>query len=268
MPRTLVIEEAGSCHDGNFQKALSLVDVAADAGADAVKLQYWSDPDQLADRRRVPEYYREIYRKYTVPLFWLEYIAELCKSRDIAFALTAYLPQDVDTIAKYASILKIASFEAEAADIVAAYRPYRHRTDKQIIVSLGMGASRSLWLTEPTRNLKFLRCVSAYPAPHESLELSRLQSHLYDGLSDHTSPLLTYTGALAVAAGAEVIEAHVKLPTTNVENPDAPHAMTPLQFIEYVRNIRFAEQCVGDTPHLLEPLECEMAMAQYRVRST
>jgi sialic acid synthase SpsE len=122
-------------------------------------------------------------------------------------------------------------------------------------------------------NTKHLLCVSAYPAPVEALNLHRLRpchdsSGLccevrYDGFSDHTTPHLTVTGALAVAAGAQIIEAHVKAFTTDPKNPDAPHAMHPGQFAEYVTNIRLAETCLAGTEVQRE--KAERAMSAYRV---
>jgi N,N'-diacetyllegionaminate synthase len=264
-----VIAEGGSCHDGEFHKALALVDAAATSGADAFKAQYWSDPDQLADRRRVPPRYRDIYHRYAIPEQWLADLSARCVERRIKFACTAYLPQDVATIARYTRVLKVASFEAEAPDMVEAMRPYRQPLGYLVIVSLGMGASRLQWLeTGRVASIKFLRCVSAYPAPCDALNLALLRSNTYDGLSDHTDPSLTWTGALATAAGAQLIEAHLRVPETITVNPDAPHAMTPRQFAEYVRHIRFAETCLGTDTNALAPLPCETEMAAYRVRTT
>src|SRR5436190_12700439 len=93
--KTLVIAEAGSCHDRNLQKAFALIDAAADAGADVCKFQWWSNPEKLADRRRVPDGYRQIYRRYAFPAFWLGMMKSRCVDRGIEFMCTAYLPEDV-----------------------------------------------------------------------------------------------------------------------------------------------------------------------------
>ena len=272
MTRTFVIAEAGSCHDGNFGKALHLVLAAAECGADAVKFQFWSDADALADRRRVPQHYRETYRRYQVPLVWLESLKAECDLRGLEFMCSTYLPQDVATVAPFVKRFKVASFEAEDAAFVAAHAPFME--SRELIVSLGMGANpgtalRAIaWVDE----VKFLHCVSAYPAPVDSLNLIRLRRNddepaaAFYGFSDHSDPALTWTGAMAVAAGAGIIEAHLRLEGTDASNPDAPHAMVPRQFADYVRHIRFAEVCVGEsTDHRAHP--CESEMAQYRVRS-
>lgn len=267
MARTFVIAEIGSCHDGELVSARALVQMAAACGADAVKAQFWSDPDRLADRRRVPAHYRDIYRRYRMPVSWLPILKAEADAAGIEFLCTAYLPEDVAVVAPYVTRFKVASFEAGAADLREAHRPF---SDRQVVVSLGMGGSQHAgkW-SQDTSRVRFLHCVSAYPAPVVALHLGTLRAGarhgLIHGFSDHTDPALTWTGALAVAAGAEIIEAHLRLEDTDPENPDAPHAMTPQQFDSYVRHIRFAEACLGDGRAGMQP--CEAEMAQYRVRS-
>jgi sialic acid synthase SpsE len=113
----------------------------------------------------------------------------------------------------------------------------------------------------------FLHCVSAYPTPVEQLNLAVLRETddhcaIWSGLSDHTTHPLV--GALAVAAGARIIEAHLKLDDTDPQNPDAPHARTPTAFADYVRNIRFAKAVMGDGVKRVMPSEA--AMLPYRVQ--
>ncbi len=264
-----VIAEAGSCHDGDFCKAQELVDIAQYAGADAVKFQFWSNPDRLADRRRVPEEYRAIYRRYRLHYRWLEWLSEQAAEitrglKPIEFMATTYLPEDVATVAPFVKRFKVASFEAEDPAFLRAHVPYlEHR---QLIISCGMGArigggdgitTPASWLVD----IKRLHCVSAYPAPAAEMNLAALKR--CDGLSDHSRH--PWMGALAVAAGAEIIEAHLRLDDTDRENPDYATAFAPAEFAEYVRNVRFAEAAMGDGVKRLQP--SEEPMAAYRVRS-
>lgn len=271
MSKTYVIAEAGSCHDGDFSKAHRLIEAARDAKADAVKFQYWSDPHALADRRRVPEHYRDIYRRYQVPQSWLGTLRQIAKHERLDFMCTAFLPKDVFELASKVDHFKIASFEAEALDLLDAHLPFirKEDSDRMVIVSLGMGAhipsmpwadaDLRLWL----KALRVLHCVSAYPAPADALNLRNMK--FAHGFSDHSDPALTWTGSLAVAAGAKIVEAHLRLYETDPKNPDAPHAMTPEQFNNYVRHIRFAESCLGEVTYAAHAAEAEMA--QYKVRS-
>jgi len=269
---TYVIAEAGCCHDGDLAKALGLAQAAADVGASAVKYQFWSDPDALADRRRVPSRYREIYRRYRVPAEWLRRLAAEASARRIDFMCTTYLPGDIATVAPFVRTFKVASFEAADAEFIRAHGAYLKDRTRDIIISLGMGAQRPSITIVCGWRCAYLLCVSAYPAPVGALNLARLhcgddddEAASYDGFSDHSDPALTWTGALAVAAGARIVEAHLRLDGTDLLNPDAPHAMLPRQFADYVRHIRFAERCLGSSDAGMQP--CETEMAQYRVRS-
>jgi sialic acid synthase SpsE len=271
---TLVIVEAGSCHDGDLERMLWLVNAAAYAHANVFKVQFWSDPDVLADRRRVPAVYREIYRRYRMPVEWFPAVRARCRDLGLALGVSTYLPQDVAVVDPFTDVFKVASFEADAQDLLRAIDATRGA--RPLVISLGLGASR--WSLRSRPHTSYLRCVTAYPAPVEDLHLAQLYPchdgeglcdcpHL-DGLSDHTDPALTWTGALAVAAGAEIVEAHLRLVETDPQNPDAPHAMVPDQFRAYVQHIRFAEVCRGDGGEESRVLPCEQPLAAYKVRTT
>jgi len=270
---TFVIAEAGSTHDGSVRKALDLVEAARDAGCDAVKFQWWSDPDRLGDRRRVPDAYREIYYRYQVPLDWLELLRETALARTeptmgrrpLAFLCTAYLPEDVHVVEPFVEQMKIASFEAGDADFV-------HRnvfTGKPVLISAGMLSAddprlehlRLVRESHPGR-VQLLHCISSYPAPLDAMHLAALSALGFDGLSDHSRQLLT--GAVAVGAGARIIEAHLRLPTTSPQNPDFATAFHPEEFAAYVRNIRVADALMGSSERPLQA--CEREMAAYRVQ--
>lgn len=269
---TYVIAEAGSCHDGQFDQARRLVDAAVEAGCSAVKFQFWSDADRLADRRRVPDVYRVIYARYRMPARWLAWLSALAVDRDLDFLCTAYLPEDVAVVAPYVRHFKVASFEAEARDLIAAHVPIfdedeARERQRRLFVSLGMGArpavAEAALGSRHSGRLWCLHCVSAYSAPLDALNLRRIVADELDGFSDHSDPALMWTGALAVAAGARVLEAHLKLNDTDPTNPDAPHAMVPAQFARYVRWAREAEQALGSG--MPGEHEAEREMAQYRV---
>jgi N,N'-diacetyllegionaminate synthase len=250
-----VIAEIGSCHDGSLDQALELIQTAKDCGANIVKAQYWSSAARMAQRRKAPEY-EAIYRRYQVPETWLPVLAAEAKRVGLVFACSSYLPEDVDTVARHAEILKISSFEANDRALLMAHVPYCG--SKRIIVSMGLNASmQPQSVLAP--HIERLHCVTAYPAPLGSLALGWLHD-MYAGYSDHSGDIRV--GGWAVAAGARIIEAHLRLDETNNENPDAgPHALCPVAFDAYIREIRDVEQALcGD------PTQAEAAMARYAVR--
>lgn len=252
---TFVIAEAGSCHDGVFEKAIDLINVARDSGANACKFQYWSSALRLAERRRAEKYF-PIYDRYQIPASWLPRLAGACQARGLEFMCTAYLPEDIAVVAPHVQRFKIASFEANDDAFVQAHIPYR----KRIIISTGMNA---VPLQGPL--IDRLHCVSAYPTPvyEANLAAIRLEGYgdAYQGFSDHTTCI--YAGAFAVCAGASIVEVHIKLETTDPKNPDAPTALCPVQFDHYVQMIRLAEQMLGTGEKRMMP--CEAPMVQYRV---
>lgn len=264
---TYVIADIGACHDGEATKMDLAIMAAADAGADAIKFQWTSRPYRMARRRgrALEDGYGDVYARYLAwPSDWHAGLAGQCRDAGIDYMCTAFLPEDVATVAPHVASFKVASFEADDAALLEAHVPFRR---KRVIVSTGMlddrgaasvaGLARAFGLDAP-----LLHCVSAYPCPHGELGLAIMRHGRYAGLSDHTRPELTWTGALAAAAGARIVEAHLRLDGTDAANPDFPHAMAPGQFGDYVRNIRFAEACVGDGRRASA---CEDAMRRYRV---
>jgi sialic acid synthase SpsE len=295
---TYIIADIGANHDGQYARMLEAIDEAKHAGCSACKFQWVSDPVRMAKRRgqAYADGYAEVYAKYLVwPSKWHEELAAHCRRRGIDYMCTVFLPEDVSVVAPYVARFKVASFEAGDTAFLAAHSPYLKRvavstgmmSEDEIGQALNIDAWPDAYNNDGRRGLApsgkriggyrelridVLHCVSSYPTEAGSLQLSVLRTTrdesdverwTYAGFSDHSDPALTWTGALAVAAGAEIIEAHLRLDGTDQGNPDYQHAMTPAQFAEYVRNIRFAEQALGDGEKRLQP--CETAMAKYRV---
>lgn len=274
--RTYVIAECGSCHDMSLDKALALVEEAAKAGASAAKFQYWSDGALLARRRHAPEL-TDVYTRYALPANWLPVLETHCTEHKIQFACTSYLPQDVYAVAEHAHVLKVSSFEAQAPDLLAAHIPFGI-AGRRIIVSLGMGSRHTSeickYLRQPVRAAQqnidwrpqLLLCLSAYPAAADELNLWRLSLHDYDGFSDHLPPWFEQSGAYAVMAGARVLERHLRLDDTAPDNPDFRHAMPPVAFARYVKNVQIAETMLGTKDTVFAgPAPCEEPMLRYRV---
>lgn len=281
--KTVVIAEVGSCHDNSFERAMALIAKAADAGAAYAKFQYWSSASRLAARRRAPQL-REAYEKYQLPTSWLAPLAARCHGSGMKFACSTFLPEDVDTVAQYADLMKIASLEANDPELLVAHQKHL-RAGKPIAVSLGAGADtvpikhylvglpREVPVTAQEGVLLF-HCVSGYPTPLDQLQLGRLRVEwdwprsrqhsgpYFNGLSDHSPSSVTLTGALGVALGVTHVERHVRLEDTSASNPDYSHAMTPSGFIRYCLDISYAESACG-TATDVQP--CEQGLLKHRV---
>lgn len=275
--RTYVIAEIGSCHEGDIERAKRLIRFAKTAGADCAKMQFWSDGDRLARRRNAPEL-AETYRAGRIEREWIRALSEYAKLEvGIEFGCSTYLPEDVWFVAEHCDVLKVASFEAEDRELLTAHRN-AIAAGKSVVISLGMQGRKDV-SQDCLRGLgcsrvSYLHCVSAYPAPAGELGLSCLRDRWhekpsqYDGFSDHTAhPDADLVGAIAVAAGAKIVERHVKLHDTPDSNPDAPHSSWPSQFAAYVKAIRFAEVALyGKDLMEVRDRPSEESSKQYRVR--
>jgi sialic acid synthase SpsE len=257
--RTLVIAEPGCTAEGDFDRMVRSVDAAADAGADAFKAQWVSDVERMVQRRHAPEY-RQAYRWLNFPVAWHARLREVCATRGLEYGCTSYLPEDVATVNHFVDFHKISSFEAMDRGLIGA----AVNTRKRVFVSTGMQDDTFFdycWGLHAT--IELLHCTSNYPTPLDSINLAAMAPPFgpLRGLSDHSRHVLT--GAVAVGAGARVIEAHLRLEDTDRNNPDYAVAFSPKEFAEYVRNIRLAEALMGSSVKQVQP--CEEPMLRYRV---
>jgi len=251
---TFIIAEAGSTHEQSLDRAYSLAVVARDAGADAVKYQYWSSPAHMRERRHVEG--KTAYLKGSLKKEWLDYLHDEVWELGIEFMCTVYLPEDIPVIAPYVKRFKVASFESADREFIEAHRKY----GKELIVSTGMGQN---WGDDHIWGDSRLHCVSAYPCPPEQANIAAVHTGGFAGYSDHTHDILT--GALAVAAGARILEVHFRLDDTDPASPDYATALPPGQLKDYISLVRKAELMMGDGIKRPQPAEAEMM--KYRVKA-
>ncbi len=265
-----VIAEIGVNHNGDLDTALRLVDAAANAGADAVKLQIFS-PETLttalaptARYQRDAATQRELLTSLTLSIDALHTIRKHCAARNVAFLATPFSPTDVDTLAELEpSAVKIASTDVDNTLLIAAacelYRP--------LIVSTGAALEREVEVGVDTLQSRaafarttLLHCVSAYPTPTEHLNLRRMAAlaQKFDapvGFSDHSTS--EAAGAWAVLAGAVLLEKHITLDRT-AAGPDHAASLDPDAFARYVANVRAVTQALGDGAIPFQPIEADV----------
>ena len=245
----LVIAEIGSSHDNDLSKAKRLIDAAKECGAYIAKGQWTSSGEKLAARRGVGKEAAAMYTHYLQkPISWLEALKSHCDSIGIEWACTSYLIEDIPVVAKFVKRFKVSAYESKWNEFVQAHDKWTFGSppSHQLIISRN---------DSPIPGDTCLYCVSKYPTALEDLHLGHevWEGPLFDacegyaGLSDHTANVLT--GAAAVAAGARIVEAHIRLPDTALDNPDFPHSLccnpahpSANEFGEYVQNIRTVER--------------------------
>ena len=261
MRRPFIVAELSCNHNGSLERALRVVDAAADAGADGIKLQTWSteamvvDPDyEMADGPWAGRNLRALYREAQTPWLWHQPIFNHARFRGLIPFST---PFDTDALAflereQQCEIYKIASFELVDVHLIKAVA----KTGKPMIISTGMATFEEIgraWFTafyHGCRDITLLKCTSAYPTPASSVNLAamqRLQKAFQTdttsvGISDHTMG-----SAVAVAAtvlGATVIEKHLTLSRAD-GGPDAGFSMEPDEFAQMVKDCRTAADAIG-----------------------
>ena len=254
MTKTFIIAEAGANHNRNFDQAISLIDVAKESGADSVKFQTYSSetlyskftPD-FANYKNLPKLIKDI----EIPREWQSDLKRYCDENNIEFMSTPFDERAVDELVSIGvKRLKIAGFEStdlRFVDMVCSAK-------LPIIVSIGIGANIKLIDTilniasnRGVNDVTFLHCNNAYPTPPSDVNMNTIQEMSMDvryktGFSDHTTS--PFTPALAIAAGAKVIEKHFTL-SKFLKGPDHPFALEPHELKIMVEHIRYAEKCMG-----------------------
>jgi len=253
---TFVIAEAGSNHNGDLELAKELVDVAADAGADAVKFQTFRAEDLYVEDSGAVDYLNddrsiyEIIESMEMPYDWIPELHEYCRDRGIFFMSTPFDERSADELEEYVPAWKVASYTSSHHPFLR----YLADTDKPIIMSTGAHEmdeiEESVEVLEDAGadELVLLQCVAAYPTPLEDinvrvLETLRDEFETPTGLSDHTLDPMTAPSA-AVALGASVVEKHFTLDKT-MEGPDHEFALEPDQVDRMVKAIRNTESSLG-----------------------
>ena len=261
MNKTLIIAEAGVNHNGDFQLAKKLVDVAASAGADFVKFQSFK-ADKLVTRSAVKADYQKanysdgdnsqynMLKKLEMPEQWHYDLIDYCKVKGIKFLSTGFDNESIDFLDSLGSPL----FKVPSGELTnKTYLQNIARKGKPMIISTGMAtldeieAALNICSSEglSLEQITVLHCNTEYPTPMEDVNLLAMttmakQLNVRIGYSDHT--LGIEVAIAAVALGAQVIEKHFTL-DRNMEGPDHKASLEPAeleQMISSIRNIELA----------------------------
>lgn len=261
LDKVFVVAELSANHNGSVERAESIIRAAADAGAQAVKLQTYT-----ADTLTIPcdnSYFRikgtlwegrtlhDLYREAHTPWEWTPRLIALTHDLGMDCFSSPFDATAVDFLEQCGvSRYKVASFEIVDIPLLKKIAS----TGKPVIVSTGMASLAEI--DEAVRTLRengageltLLKCTSAYPALPEDANL-RTIPHLAQafrcpvGLSDHT--LGSAVAVAAVSLGACMIEKHVTL-SRSAGGPDSAFSMEPEEFKAMVRDIRTVEKALGN----------------------
>jgi N-acetylneuraminate synthase len=255
-----VIAELSGNHNGDIQRALALIDAAAEAGAEAVKLQTYTadtitiDHDGpgfrleggLWDGRTLHDLYSEAFTPYE----WHEALFARARQRGLICFSSPFDETAVELLEGLdAPAFKIASFEAIDLPLIARAA----RSGKPLIISTGMTSPEEIGRAVRSARAAgaggvcLLHCVSAYPATFAEANLTMIPRLAADygcvvGLSDHTPG--TAAAVAAIALGARVIEKHFTLARAE-GGPDAAFSLEPAELKALVHDCRAAFDALG-----------------------
>jgi N-acetylneuraminate synthase len=258
----LIIAEMSGNHNGSLDRALEIVEMAAKAGAHALKLQTYtadtmtidlsereffiSDPNSLWNGTSLYQLYQQAH----TPWAWHKPIFDRCRERGMIGFSSAFDATAVDFLEMLGvPCYKIASFENIDIPLVRKIAA----TGKPMIISTGLASVAELAATVDAareagaRDLILLKCTSAYPASPQNSNLSTIphMRALFDcqvGLSDHTMGIGAAVAATAV--GAVAIEKHVTLRRAD-GGVDSAFSLEPDELAALVTETARAAEAMG-----------------------
>jgi len=275
--RVFVIAEMGINHHGSVEKAMQMIDEAADSGADAIKFQSFRvdkllipSQNQYARQTEFLDSEYQTMRRCELSRENQEKLKRHADDKNILFLSTPFDEETVD----FLDILGVPVFKIASSDIT--HVPLlRHvaTKGKPIFLSTGMsflsevGDALQVLRASGAEEILLMHCVSVYPTPPQNMNLrslETLQSHfaLPVGISDHSEGILL--PLIAVALGAVVIEKHFTL-DKNAPGADHKCSMDPKELKKLVRSLRDVEASLGDGR--IKPSDIEEEGRLFRRRS-
>lgn len=254
-----IVAEISANHNGSLDKALRLVELAAAAGADAVKLQTYSAETMTIKSDRADfqitgglwDGYSlyDLYTEASTPWEWHKPIMEYAKENGLHCFSSPFDETAVDFLETLnIPAYKLASFEMTDLPLVEKIAS----TGKPMIISTGMANRDEIEETVETvrkyhNNFLLLHCISSYPTPHldQNLRTITMMSEAFDclvGLSDHS--VTNSSSIAAIALGAVMIEKHF-IESRDDTGPDSSFSLEPAELKNLVDSTREAWESLG-----------------------
>ena len=268
-----IIAEAGVNHNGSIELAKQLIDVAVDAGVDAVKFQTFKTENLVSKDAQKAKYQKEnigdgdnsqfnMLKKLELDIDTHHELISYCNSKNIMFLST---PFDHDSI-ELLSELGLDIFKIPSGEITnLPYMRHIGSLNKKVILSTGMADigeiedALDVLLNAGTlkENITVLHANTMYPTPMKDVNLKAMVTigNTFDidfGYSDHT--LGIEVDIAAVAMGASCIEKHFTL-DNNMDGPDHKASLEPDELISMVKAIRNIEFALGTSVKKPSPSE-------------
>lgn len=279
---TYFIADIAANHNGNLEKAKTLIRLAAESGADAVKFQHFRAEEIVSDRGfrelgKLDHHAKwgksvfEVYSDASLDWSWTEILEQAATEYGVDFFTSPYDFGAVDHVDKHVPAYKIGSGDINWLEIVE----YIASKGKPVIVATGASTLKDVEKVVETLEgaqvpYSIMQCNTNYTGSDENFKFINLRvletyKQMFPkavlGLSDHTSGHATVLGAVAI--GARVIEKHFTN-DQNQEGPDHYFSMTPESWREMVQNTRNLEAALGDGTKRVEENESMSSLIQRR----
>jgi N,N'-diacetyllegionaminate synthase len=248
----LVVAEIGNNHDGNLSKAKNLIDAAAEAKVDAVKLQSHIANEEMLPDSPVPGHFPEPRYQFIRRMEFSEEqhreLKSYAESKGLIFFSTPISRAAVDLLDR----LEAPCFKVGSGDVTdLLLLTYIAQKRKPILLSTGMSSwseieQANAMIQNYGAPIILMQCTSIYPCPYDEVGLNlipemRRKFNVPIGLSDHTPTI--YTAIASVALGACVIEKHFTLDKT-LYGPDHAASLEPEELCQLVQGVRAVERAL------------------------
>jgi N,N'-diacetyllegionaminate synthase len=261
--KVFIIAEAGVNHNGSLEMAKKMVEVAKEAGADAIKFQTFKAENLVTKNAMKAEYQKqttnknesqyEMIKQLELSFNDFKELKKYCDKKEIMFLSTPFDFESID----FLNNLGLEIFKIPSGEITNL--PYLRKIGKlkkKIILSTGMADlgeiedALDILINAGTKreNITVLHCNTEYPTPYKDVNLLAMNTireafKVNVGYSDHT--LRVEVPIAAVAVGAKVIEKHFTL-DKNMSGPDHKASLEPDELKEMIKAIRNIEIVLGD----------------------
>ena len=277
------IADIGANHNGSLEKAIELIHLVKEAGADAAKFQNFQAnkivsksgfdnmKGKLSHQSKWKKSVFEVYEDASISKDWTRTLKEECDKVGIDYFTSAYDFESVDLVDPYVDLYKIGSGDITWLEII----DYILNKNKPVLIATGASSkddvSRVMKMAlKKTQDLVLMQCNTNYTGSKENYNycnLNVLKQFSIDypntvlGLSDHTVGHATTLGAIAL--GARVIEKHFT-DDNNQEGPDHGFAMNPQSWRDMVDRSYELLVSLGDGVKIVEKNEEQSKLVQRR----
>ena len=280
---TYFIADIAANHDGNFQKAIDLINLAKENGADAAKFQHFSAntivskktfdemQSKLSHQKTWKKSVYEVYKEASLNLNWTKKLKKECDKIGIDFFTSPYSISLIKYVNKFVCAYKIGSGDITWIDAI------KEMAQKNKPIIIATGASTILDVNRAVKEIKkhnnkicIMQCNTNYTAKKNNLKyinLNVLKTYRKKfpfavlGLSDHTHGCASVLGAISL--GARMVEKHFTI-SNRYSGPDHKFSMNPKTWKDMINRSRELELSLGSDIKKVEDNEKDSFMVQRR----